>query len=155
MNNAVCWDVTSRSRVHVLKFTCCLRHQYYVTYPASLMRRKLVIFKAVRTSDHTRKLVFNSVQIRFTCMHSLRDMQNVNARKREIVRVCSHVSSPTLLRWFRLTLILRRSRTGTVRFYTSTSNKRAARPKLYTKSLTRDLKLMYSRLTLVRISINL
>ena len=54
-----------------------------------------------------------------------------------------------------LTLILRRSRTGTVWSYTSTSNKRAARPKLYTKSLTRDLKLMYSRLTLVRISINL
>ena len=54
-----------------------------------------------------------------------------------------------------LTLILRRSRTGTVWFYTSTSNKRAARPKLYTKSLTRDLKLMYSRLTLVRISISL
>ena len=55
----------------------------------------------------------------------------------------------------RLTLILPRSRTGTVWFYTSTSNKRAVRPKLYTKSLTRDLKLMYSRLTLVRISINL
>ena len=54
-----------------------------------------------------------------------------------------------------LTLILRRSRTGTVWFYTSTSNKRAVRPKLYTKSFTRDLKLMYSRLTLVRISINL
>ena len=54
-----------------------------------------------------------------------------------------------------LTLILPRSRTGTVWFYSSTSNKRAARPKLYTKSLTRDLKHMYSRLTLVRISINL
>ena len=54
-----------------------------------------------------------------------------------------------------LTLILPRSRTGTVWFYTSTSNKRAERPKLYTKSLTKDLKLMYSRLTLVRISINL
>ena len=54
-----------------------------------------------------------------------------------------------------LTLILRRSRRGTVWFYTSTSNKRAARPKLYTKSLTRDLKRMCSRLTLVRISINL
>ena len=54
-----------------------------------------------------------------------------------------------------LTLILRRSRTGTVWFHTSTSNKRAARPKLYTKSLTRDLKRMYSRLTLVRISIKL
>ena len=54
-----------------------------------------------------------------------------------------------------LTLILPRSHTGTVWFYTSTSNKRAAWPKLYTKSLTRDLKLMYSRLTLVRISINL
>ena len=45
-----------------------------------------------------------------------------------------------------LTLILPRSRTGTVWFYTATSNKRAARPKLYTKSLTRDLKRMYSRL---------
>jgi hypothetical protein len=44
---------------------------------------------------------------------------------------------------------------GTVWFYTSTSNKRAARPKLYTESLTRDLKLMYSRFTLVRISIKL
>ena len=54
-----------------------------------------------------------------------------------------------------LTFILRRSRTGTVWFYTSASNKRAARPKLYTKSLTRDLKRMYSRLTLVRFSINL
>ena len=54
-----------------------------------------------------------------------------------------------------LTLILRRSRTGTVWFYTSTSNKRAARPKLYTESLTRDLKSMYSRLTLVRISVKL
>ena len=54
-----------------------------------------------------------------------------------------------------LTLILRRSRTGTVWFCTSTSNKRAARPKLYTKSLTGDLKRMYSRFTLVRISINL
>jgi hypothetical protein len=31
-----------------------------------------------------------------------------------------------------LTLILPRSRTGTVWFYTSTSNKRAARQKLYT-----------------------
>ena len=54
-----------------------------------------------------------------------------------------------------LTLNLRCSRTGTVWFYTSTNNKRAARPKLYRKSLTRDLKRMYSRLTLVRISINL
>jgi len=54
-----------------------------------------------------------------------------------------------------LSLILPRFRTGTVRFYTSTSNKRAARPKLYTKSLTRDLKRMYSRFTVVRISINL
>ena len=38
-----------------------------------------------------------------------------------------------------LALILRGSRTGTVWFYTSTSNKRAARPKLYTKSLTKGL----------------
>ena len=65
------------------------------------------------------------------------------------------VCTGTTLHHCILTLILRRSRTGTVWFYTSTRNKRAARPKLYTKSLTRDLKLMYSRLTLVRISINL
>jgi len=57
--------------------------------------------------------------------------------------------------WHALTIILSRSRTGTVWFYTSTGNKRAARPKLYTKTLTRDLKRMYSPLTLVRISINL
>ena len=57
--------------------------------------------------------------------------------------------------YLKLTLILWRSCTGTVWFYTSTSNKRAARPKLYTKSLTRDLKRMYRRFTLVRISINL
>ena len=64
---------------------------------------------------------------------------------------------PVPLSWIlgTLTLILRRSRTGTVWFYTSISNKIAARSKLYTKSLTRDLKLMYSRFTLVRISINL
>jgi heme/copper-type cytochrome/quinol oxidase subunit 4 len=43
----------------------------------------------------------------------------------------------------KLTLILPRSPSGTVWFYTSTSNKRSARPKLYTKSLTRDLKRMY------------
>ena len=73
---------------------------------------------------------------------------------------CNHASRNLQLHmrgsWKRgLTLILRRSRTGTVWFYTSTSNKRAARPKLYTNSLTRDLKRMYSRLTRVRISINL
>ena len=84
----------------------------------------------------------------------------------------SDVTEPTTVPWLALlhlsvtpliskspstciSLILPRSRTGTVWFYTSTSNKRAARPKMYTKSLTRDLKLMYSRFTLVRISINL
>ena len=66
--------------------------------------------------------------------------------------ICTVITNKILLP---ITLILRRSRTGTVWFYTSTSNKRAARPKLYTESLTRDLKRMYSRFTLVRISINL
>ena len=66
-----------------------------------------------------------------------------------------HLYHYTFPLFISLSLILRRSRTGTVWFYTSTSNKRAARPKRYTKSLTRDLKRMYSRLTLVRISINL
>ena len=73
--------------------------------------------------------------------------------QREILRF--FLSLSTRFRDRELTLILRRSRMGTVWFYTSTSNKRVARPKLYTKSLTRDLKLMYNRLTLVRISINL
>ena len=71
----------------------------------------------------------------------------------QITHTCTQVMWCERGKW--LTLILLRSRTGTVWFYTSTSNKRAARPKLYTKSLTRDLELMYSRLTLVRISINL
>ena len=69
----------------------------------------------------------------------------------ELFHVNTHIGAHIT----KLTPILRRSRTGTVWFYTSTSNKRAARPKLYTKSLTRDLKHMYSRFTLVRISINL
>ena len=69
--------------------------------------------------------------------------------------VLRHSKKITYDQQHNLTLILRRSRAGMVWFYTSTSNKRAARPKLYTKSLTRDLKRMYSRLTLVRISINL
>ena len=70
-----------------------------------------------------------------------------------------HLCQPSSPFWAdsrpQLTLIVRRSRTGTVWFYTTTRNKRAARPKLYTKSLTRDLKRMYSRFTLVTISINL
>ena len=71
-------------------------------------------------------------------------------RNKPMTKIWLHMGSPTPL-----TLILPCSRTGTVWFYTSTSNKRAARPKLYTKSLTRDLKLMYSRLTVVRISTKL
>ena len=54
-----------------------------------------------------------------------------------------------------LTLILRHSRTGTVWFYTSTSKQESSTTKTVHKVITRDLKLMYSRLTLVRISINL
>ena len=42
--------------------------------------------------------------------------------------------------WTKLTLILWRSRTGTVWFYTSTSNKWAARPKLYTRVINKGLK---------------
>ena len=76
-------------------------------------------------------------------------------RGRRAARATAQTTHSSVKLCLSLTLILRRSRTGTVWFYTSTSNKRAARPKLYTKSLTRDLKRMYSRLTLVRISINL
>ena len=77
---------------------------------------------------------------------------NVHADGTVSARVHVHLPVPSACT---LSLILRRSRTGTVWFYTSTSNKRAARPKLYTKSLTRDLKRLYSRFTLLRISINL
>ena len=52
------------------------------------------------------------------------------------LRISAKYLTYSLLLSFLLTLILRRSRTGTVWFYTSTSNKRAARPKLYTESLT-------------------
>ena len=73
----------------------------------------------------------------------------------EVFLIYNKINRISQTQQFLLTLILPRSRTGTVWFYTSTSNKRTARPKLYTKSLTRVLKLVYSRLTLVRISINL
>ena len=75
--------------------------------------------------------------------------------KCELVVQAKENAQKNLFEKYELTLILRRSRRGMVWFYTSTSNKRAARPKLYTKSLTGDLKSMYSRLTLVRSSINL
>ena len=84
---------------------------------------------------------FDSTPLRFLIF-------NVSRR----VYLHAHSSAYVTDKPFQLTLILRRSRTGTVWFYTSTSNKRAARPKQYTQSLTRDLKLMYSRLTVVRIS---
>ena len=100
-------------------------------------------------------------QLSFNFRTSYSDRRGTNFRLHHSINGQFHCSLMSLLKeisvraWTALTLILRRSRTGTAWFYTSTSNKRAARPKLYTKSLTRELKLMYSRLTLVRISINL
>ena len=86
----------------------------------------------------------------------LRDILSLCCSLKVKVKVSHpHKTIGKIMFMYTLTLILRRSRTGTVWFYTSTSNKRATRPKLYTKSLTRDLKLMYRRLTLVRISIKL
>ena len=88
------------------------------------------------------------------------ESREVHKRRRErgvglcLIIVCLPMSSEIWHEGY-VSLILRRSRTGTVWFCTSTSNKRAARPKLYTESLTRDLKRMYSRFTLVRISVNL
>ena len=94
-------------------------------------------------------------------------MERVGDRQEKMERYCATGQSPQRAvvpmeeeeeqekEIHQLTLILPCSRTGTVWFYTSTSNKRAARPKLYTKSLTWDLKRTYSRLTLVRISIKL
>ena len=88
------------------------------------------------------------------CSYSHSKYLNVLCEKKEL-GISNVKATGTYSYQCALTLILRRSRTGTAWFYTFTSNKRAARPKLYTKSLTRDLKLMYSRLTLMRISINL
>ena len=82
-------------------------------------------------------------------------LNSIGRYRNSVFAIFERVVSPRNTSGPGLTLILRRSSTGTVWFYTSTSNKRAARPQLYTKSLTRDLKRMYSRLTLVRISINL
>ena len=115
------------------------------------------------TCTYNRKCrnIYKNVCVPVTCDHSVTGNTDSMCNKKyapisfsskyRTVCVCVCVSS--LLET--LTLILPRSRTRTVWFYTFTSNKRAARPKLYTKSLTRDLKRMYSRLTLVRISINL
>ena len=84
-----------------------------------------------------------------TVMNSAIKMKGRTDRQRRFYLVSTHINTYYNAAYLlcRLTLILRRSRTGTVWFYTCTSNKRAARPKLYTKSLTRDLKRMYSRLT--------
>ena len=95
-----------------------------------------------------RAVIYNYLVLHFENINSLKLIVIYQVQIYEFVPSYSYTTH-------NLTLILRRSRTGTVYFYTSTSNKRAARPKLYTKSLTRDLKLMYSRLTLMRISINL
>ena len=107
------------------------------------------------TVSHNSPLLHVTFQLE-TCAYFKQQQMIFNKisahRKLQVIFISN---SFTLWSYVRLTLILRRSRTGTVWFYTSTSNKRAARPKLYTKSLTRDLKCMYSRFTLVRISINL
>jgi len=50
------------------------------------------------------------------------------------LKTCLSLKLPVIGSSTVLSLILRRSRTGTVWFYTSTSNKRAARPKLYTEN---------------------
>ena len=92
----------------------------------------------------SRQTIFHSFQT-FLCPRAQSSTLNSSSSS----LYCSYLSSvPSSLQPLLLTLILRRSRTGTVWFYTSISNKRAARPKLFTKSLTRDLKLL-------RISINL
>ena len=104
-------------------------------------------------------MIRNTIYILFQCTGDTFQMNRSKANSRYNGKICRHaVLLFCVSLWdatLHLTLILRRSRTGTVWFYTSTSNKRAARPKLYTKSLTRDLKRMYGRLTLATISINL
>ena len=96
-----------------------------------------------------------TVAVRLVRIHSCGAVSWRRRNPQLIMLIARKATLPDLLESPVLSLILRRSRTGTVWFYTSSSNKRAARPKLYTKSLTRDLKRMYSRLTLVSISINL
>ena len=107
----------------------------------------------------TQSLNRSDFLVRYVTRHNWKEDENFLPCLVRFVSRMRYISSKDCLveytDFWRITLILRRSRTGMVWFYTSTSNKRAARPKLYTKSLTRDLKRMYSRFTLVRISVNL
>ena len=126
-------------------------------YPSQIGRKSLFTFR----SDAVRKFrIQNNPEPRnVLLLRKKGSSKGVYATCKIFIRCrlfqCVTVFSGILPNIKIITLILRRSRTGTVWFYTSSSNKRTARPKLYTKSLTRDLKLMYSRFTLVRISINL
>ena len=139
---------------HVLPLKNCVtrniihsHHSYFRNYiffrsiiPVVLLEHKETIMH--RHSSHNTNIFVIIHNLSTTCFGHFWWWPNQKRLKYVVHTLC-------------LTLILRRSRMGTVWFYTSTSNKRAAPPKLYTKSLTRDLKRMYSRLTLVRISINL
>ena len=109
--------------------------------------------KYITNCDFHRSSTSILLSLHTTCRFRLRGLSF--SHEHEILILLRISVTDVALKDAELTLLLRRSRMGTVWFYTSTSNKKAARPKLYTKSLTRDLKRMYSHLTLVRIFINL
>ena len=124
------------------KSECTIKHTLTIL-PNSFLKSDTQIQRGVLRHVSHRLVCYFCGEIQRKCQH--------NTRTRRGAKMDNNRNAPTSA----LSLILRRSHTGTVWFYTSTSNKRAARPKLYTKSLTRDLKRMYSHFTLVRISINL
>ena len=154
---------------HLPRWSCCQQLCSHCEHTAAQVGLPSCPTYKAQKSWHQRRLLvhFWGLDVLIKVRHPDKDVcPNINCwesfeleRERPFIELVVPGQILQLLAqcWFdsSLSLILRRSRTGTVLFYTSTSNKRAARPKLYTKSLTRDLKLMYSRLKLVRISINL
>ena len=141
INVPVYWDMTPCILVHTYRNfgqSCHLNPQVEVNHAV-----KTLFFPPRNTGTYIYHTPWRHIFIR--CKFTVAALRTPYLIK--CMTACSSVRI--------LTLILRRSRTATVWFYTSTSNKRAARPKLYTKSLTRDLKRMYIRFTLVRISIKL
>ena len=150
-----CWTLLTwrAGSCNVAVDTCSLPHFNWPLYVRALATLVMASFIRYWTSRHTVASGQSSLANRLSDMPiSLEKEEN------QMIVMWKTITYPVLIAPTTcpvLTLILRRSRMGTVWFYTSTSNKKAVRPKLYTKSLTRDLKRMYSHLTLVRISINL
>ena len=88
----------------------------------------VTVLSTALTSCNILKIV-RLAEVVFSCqMYSLCLLQNVFPLFCALLNFDSYLL--VISKTHTLTLILPRSRTGTVWFYTSTSNKRAARPKL-------------------------